>query len=189
MIEHLFNQNRIMTIKDIKYKAKKNFKKIVLRDDTYGFQVLPDAKFLKGIGRKEIDQLQVLFGFDFPWEYREMLLIFSNIDTNLISINPEDKSDIGYSREYFFYQYPEDFEKSKLLINDINENKFEAELVLTEAGFDVSKIVGYIPMHNHRALVVFEDKYLSPVISAWGADIIMYGNNLREYLKNELLRF
>lgn len=178
-----------MTIKEIKYKAEKNFKRIKLQDDTYEFQVLPDAKFIKGISRKEIDQLQLLFGFDFPWEYREMLLIFSNIDTNLISINSEDTSDIEYARKNFFHQYPEDFEKSRWLINDINEYKFEAESVLSEAGFDVSKIVGYIPMHNYRALVVFENKYLSPVISAWGADIIMFGNNLREYLKNELLRF
>ena len=177
-----------MTIKEIQYKAEKQFKRIEIREDVYGFQILPDAKFIKGISRKEIDQLQLLFGFDFPWEYREMLLIFSNIETNLISINPEDKSDIEYARENFFYEYPRDIEKSRWLINEINENKFEVELILTESGFDVSKIVGYIPMYNHRALVVFEDKYLSPVISVMQSDIIMFGNNLREYLKNELLR-
>lgn len=178
-----------MTIKDIKYKAEKQFEKIEIRDDVWGFQVQPDAKFLKGISRKEIDELQIFFGFDFPWEYREMLLIFSNIDTNLISINPEDKSDIKYSDDTFFYQYPEDYEKSRWIIDEINKNKEEAEEALIEAGFDVSKIVGYIPMHHHRVLVVFEDKYLSPVISVWGADIIMYGNNLREYLKYELLKY
>lgn len=179
----------MLTIKDIKYKAEKNFKRIEIRDDVWGFQVQSNAKFLKGISRKKIDELQTLFEFDFPWEYREMLLIFSNIDTHLISINPEDKTDIEYGRENFLYQYPEDYEKSRWIINDIEKNRFEAESVLTEGGFDVSKIVGYIPMHNHRVLVVFEDKYLSPVISVWGADIIMFGNNLREYLKNELLRF
>lgn len=178
-----------MTIKEIKYKAEKKLKKIEIRYDIDGFQVLPDAKFLKGISRKEIDKLEDLFGFDFPWEYREMLLTFSNMDTNLISINPEDVSDIEYAHENFFYQYPEDFEKTKLLLNEIDKNKFEVELVLSEAGFDITKIVGFIPIHNHRALVVFQDKYLSPVISAMQSDIIMFGNNIREYLKNELLRF
>jgi len=177
-----------MTIKEIKYKAEKKFKRIEIRDDVWGFQVQPNAKFLKGISRKEIDELQILFGFDFPWEYREMLLIFSNIDTNLISINPENTCDIEYSRENFFHQYPEDFEKSRWLIKEIEENKLEAESVLSEVGFDISRIVGYIPMHHHRVLVVFEDRYLSPVISVWRSDIIMFGNNLREYLKNELLR-
>lgn len=179
----------MMTIKDIKYKAEKRFKKIEVYNNVYGFQIQPNSKLKKGISRKEIDQLQVLFGFDFPWEYREMLLIFSNLDRPEISINPEDEFDITYSQDNFFYQYPDDYEKSRWIINDINENKSEAELVFTEAGFDISKIVGYIPMQGYRVLVVFEDKYLSPVISACGADIIIYGNNLREYLKNELLRF
>jgi hypothetical protein len=179
----------MLTIKDIKYKAEKNFKKIEIRYDTWGFQVQSNAKFLKGISRKKIDELQLLFGFDFPWDYREMLLFFLNIDTHLISINPEDHTDIEYGRENFFYNYPEDYEKSRWIIEQLNDNIFEVNTVLIEAGFDVSKIVGYIPMHHHRVLVVFEDKYLSPVISAWGADIIIYGNNLKEYLKMELLRF
>ena len=58
-----------MIIKEIIYKAEKKFKRIELRNDVWGFQVQPNAKFLKGISRKEIDELQVLFGFDFPWEY------------------------------------------------------------------------------------------------------------------------
>lgn len=178
-----------MTVKDIKYKAEKKLKKIKLRDDVWGFQIQPNTKFTKGISRKEIDQLQVLFGFDFPWDYREMLLVFSNLDIPMISINPENESDIEYSENNFFYNYPEDYEKSRWLINDIEEFKIEAEAALAEAGFDVSQIVGYIPMYNHRALVVFKDKYLSPVISVWGSDIIMLGNNLKEYLKIELFRY
>jgi len=178
-----------MTIKDIKYKVEKKFQKIQLYSNVYGFQIQPDSKLINGISRKEIDKLEILFGFDFPWEYREMLLFFSNFDRPTISIHPEDELDIKYSKDNFFYQYPEDYEKSRWIIDEINENKSEAETVLTQAGFDVSKIVGYIPMHHHRVLVVFEDKYLSPVISVCGADIIMFGNNLREYLKYELLMY
>jgi hypothetical protein len=178
-----------MTIKEIKYKAEKKFKKIHLYNNIYGFQIQPNTKFTNGISRKEIDKLEILFGFNFPWDYREMLLVFSNLDAPMISINPEDESVIKYSEDNFFYQYPEDYEKSRWLINEIGEFKIEAESVLTEAGFDVSKIVGYIPMHSHRALVVFKDKYHSPVISVCGADIIVFGNNLNEYLMNELLRF
>lgn len=88
-----------------------------------------------------------------------------------------------------FYQYPRDIEKSNWLVEEIKEFKIYAEEALTEAGFDVSKIVGYVPIYSHRALVVFVDKNLSPVISVWGSDIIVYGNNLKEYLKNEFLRF
>ena len=175
-----------MTIKEIKYKAEKQFKKIKLRDDVWGFQIQPNTKFLKGISRKEIDQLELLFGFDFPWEYREMLLVISGLDTEEISIDPDLEDEIKFNN--LFYQYPRDIEKSKWLVQDINKFKNDAEAMLTETGFDVSKIVGYIPIYSHRALVVFEDKYLSPVISAWGSDIILYGSNLKEYLKNEFIR-
>lgn len=174
-----------MTIKEIKYKAEKKFKKIKLRDDCYGFQIQSNTKFIKGISRKEIDQLQVLFGFDFPWDYREMLLNIGGLDTPEISIDPDGEEEIRF--DDFFYQYPRDIEKSKWLIEDINTFKFYAEEVLIEAGFDVSKIVGYIPIYNHRALVVFENKYLSPIISVMGGDIIVYGNNLKEYLRYKFL--
>lgn len=178
-----------MRITEIKYKAEKQFKKIQLYNNIYGFQIQPNTKFLKGISTKEIDELELIFGFDFPWEYREMLLAFSNLDMPMISINPENELDIKYSKEPFLYNYPEDYDRSRWLTNEIEEYKIEAESVLTEAGFDVSQIVGYIPMHSHRALVVFKDKYLSPVISVCGVDIIVFGNNLKEYLKNELLRY
>ena len=176
-----------MTIRQIKYKAEKKFKNIRLYNNIYGFQIQPNTKFTKGISRKEIDKLETLFGFNFPWEYREMLLVFSNLDTPTISISPEDNSVIKYSKESFFYNYPEDYDKSRWLIDEIEEFKTDAETTLTEAGFDVSKIVGFIPMHNHRAVVVFKDKYLSPVVSVHGSDIIVFGSNLKEYLRYELL--
>lgn len=175
-----------MTIKEIIYKAEKKFKRIELRDNVWGFQIQPNTKFLKGISRKEIDELQVLFGFDFPWEYREMLLIISGLDTEEISLNPDQKDEIKFKN--LFYQYPRDIKESKWLVQDINGFKNDTEAALTEAGFDVSQIVGYIPIYSHRALVIFSDKYLSPVISVWGSDIIVYGNNLKEYLKNEFVR-
>lgn len=175
-----------MTIKEIKYKAEKKFQKIQLRDDVYGFQIQPNTKFAKGISRKEIDKLEILFGFDFPWDYREMLLILGGLDTPEISIDPDGEEEIRFVD--FLYQYPRDIEKSKWLFEDINTFKFYAEEVSIEAGFDVSKIVGYIPIYNHRVLVVFENKYLSPVISVMGGDIIVFGNNLKEYLQYEFLR-
>ncbi|MFD1602512.1 hypothetical protein ACFSJW_19665 [Flavobacterium artemisiae] len=176
----------MLTIKDIKYKAEKKFKRIEIRDDVWGFQIQPNTKFLKGISRKQIDELQILFGFDFPWDYREMLLLIGGLDTEEISVDPDGEEEVEFDN--FFYQYPRDIEKSKYLVEDIDTYKMYAEEALIEAGFDVSKIVGYIPIYSHRVLVVFENKYLSPVISVWGGDIIVYGNNLKEYLKNDFCR-
>lgn len=177
----------MMTIKDIKYKIEKKFKRLKLCNSRYGFQIQRNTKFIKGISRKEIEKLEQIFGFDFPWDYREMLLIIGGFDTPKISINPDEGEEIKF--DDFFYQYPRDIDKSEWLLEDITKFKTYVEDTLIEAGFDVSKIVGYVPIYHHRALVVFENKYLSPVISVWGADIIIYANNLKEYLKNEFLRF
>ncbi|GAA4773816.1 hypothetical protein GCM10023230_25640 [Flavobacterium hankyongi] len=176
-----------MTIKEIKFKIENKFKKIKVRNNVYGFQIQPKTRFLKGISRIEIEKLEQLFGFDFPWDYREMLLTIGGFDTLKISIDPKGEKETKF--DDFFYQYPRDIDKSKWVLEDIDKFKTYAEDALIEAGFDVSKIVGYVPIYHHRALVVFENKYLSPVISVWGADIIVYGNNLKEYLKNEFLRF
>jgi hypothetical protein len=176
----------MLTFKDIKYKAEKNFKTIKIRNDVWGFQIQQNTKFIKGISRKNIDELQLLFGFDFPWDYREMLLIIGGLDTEEISIDPDGEDEVEFHD--FFYQYPRDIEKIQHVLEDIKTNIMFAEETLTEAGFDVSKIVGFIPIYYHRVLVVFENKDLSPVISVWGNDIMVYGNNLKEYLKNEFCR-
>ncbi|MBF4469836.1 hypothetical protein [Flavobacterium sp. HJJ] len=175
------------TFKEIKYKAEKIFEKKKLQNDFYGFQIQPNTKFLKGISRKEIDKLETIFGFDFPWDYREMLLNISGLDTEEVSLDPDREDEIRFDN--FFYQYSRDIEKSKWLVEDINTFKIYVEEALTEAGFDVSQIIGYIPIYHHRAIVVFRNKYLSPVISVMGADIIVYGNNLIEFFKNDFLRF
>ena len=175
-----------MKIVELKYKIEKKFRKIKVHDDCWGFQVQPNTKFCKGISRKEIDELERLFGFEFPWLYREMLLTFTGFDKPLISIDPENGA-VEYDNSSFFYHYPYEFEKSKWLVEEIKDNYKEALFVINEAGFDASKIVGFVPIHNHRALVVFKDKYLSPVISVVGADIILYGDTIINYLKNEFI--
>ena len=43
-------------------------------------------------------------------------------------------------------------------------------------GFDTSKVVGFVPLYGHRAMAVFTEKSLSPVISIHqGDDVIVYG--------------
>src|SRR5689334_13612421 len=109
-----------MTIKEIKYKAEKNFKTIKIKDDAYGFQIQRNTKFIKGISRKKIDELQILFGFDFPWDYREMLLTIGGLDIEEISIDPDGEDEVAFHD--FFYQYPRDIEKVQYLLEDINTN-------------------------------------------------------------------
>lgn len=173
-------------MKSLKDRIQRKLDSIKKEKEIFGFQLQPGTKLLNGINDEEIDKLEVLFGFSFPNDYRKMLLTFIGFDKSFISIDPTDELKVRYEDQ--FYQYPRDFEKSKWLIEEINNFKSDAELALSEEGFDRAKIVGYIPIYGHRALVVFEDKSLSPVISVWGSDIIVYGNNLTEYLENEFLK-
>lgn len=173
-----------MKIVELKYKIEKKFRKIKVRYDCWGFQVQPNTKFSKGISRKEIEEAESLFGFGFPWLYREMLLTFIGLDKPKISIDPENGA-IIYSNSSFFYHYPYEYEISKWLLEEIYNNYHEALIAIEEAGFDTSKIVGFVPIYNHRAVVVFEDKYLSPVISVMGSDIIVFGDTIINYLENE----
>ncbi len=174
-------------MKSLKLKIQRKLDGIKKEKSIYGFQFQPETKFLNGITDSEIDELEKLFGFVFPNDYRKMLLIFKGFDKSHISIDPEDEYRVNYDDR--FYQYPRDLKKSKWLVEEITAFKNEAELALSEEGFNVSEIVGYIPIYGHRALVVFKDKKKSPVISVWGSDIIVYGNNLKEYLRNEFLRY
>lgn len=43
-----------MTVKDIKYKAKKKFKRIKLRDDVYGFRYNPIPSSQKVLAEKKL---------------------------------------------------------------------------------------------------------------------------------------
>ena len=175
-----------MKILELKYKIEKKFKKIKLHTDCWGFQIQPNTKFIKGISRKEIEEAERLFGFEFPWLYREMLLTFSGFDRPEISIDLEENSIVEYMHDAF-YLYPRDFENAKGLIQEIKDNYEEVLYAISASGFDTSKIVGFVPIYGHRALVVFKNKYWSPVISIMGSDVIVFGDSIIDYLKKEFV--
>lgn len=174
-----------MYLRRIKINIEKQFQEIEIKNDIYGFQIQPNTKFLSGLEVSQINDLEKLFGFKFPFVYKEMLHLFNGFDTPEISIYPDDLGQIEYAN--FFYQYPRDFGIDIWLKKDIKEFKEEIKLVLSENNFDTTQIEGFIPIYSHRALVVFKDKTLSPVISIYGADVILFGNDLLDYLKKEFL--
>jgi hypothetical protein len=83
------------------------------------------------------------------------------------------------------YKYPDDLNKVKWLLDEIEDNKKHVIEALDDSGFSGNDIEGFLPLYGHRALVVFVDKQLSPVISIVGDDVIVYGSTLEEYWNNE----
>ncbi len=170
------------TIKRIEEK----FKKISLdKDSLWGFQIRPNTKFKKGLDATQINELETQFGFEFPMEYKLMLTTINGLDKKQISINPENSKEIEFRDN--FYQYPRDFNTCQLIINEIEKYIKYVQNALLIENFDINEIEGYIPIYAHRAIVVFKNKSICPVVSIYGDDVIIYGKNLVEYLENEFL--
>ncbi len=172
--------------KTLKTKIEKRFSKQKLWDNCYGFQVQPGTCWKDGLSEKEIKAIEDLFGFRLPLAYKEMLGIMPGFDREMISIDPEGRRSPEFSRGP--YEYPEDYEKTTWLREEIQEYRSYTDEVLLAEGFDPGQVTGFVPLYAHRALVAFKDTSLSPVISVHqGTDVVMYGRSLPEYWKNEFL--
>jgi hypothetical protein len=169
----------------IKFKniSEEKFKTTTLQK-CWGFQIQKNTKWNNGLTLIEIEELENYFGFKFPNDYREMLKVFNGFETLQISIDPDGENPNEFERRC--YQYPTDLEKTKWLVNEVNQNIKHAKESLDQSGFNSSEIEGFIPLYGHRVLVVLKDKTKSPVLSIWGSDIVIYGKSLIEYWCNEL---
>ncbi len=145
-----------------------------------GFQIQTGTKWNSGLSIEEIKNLQVLFGIVLPFEYQRMLRVVNGFDREEIDIYEEEKH---YFRSC--YKYPDDWEVVKTFIAELYDNLKFIKIALKELGLAEKELKGFIPLYSHRALVVFEDLELTPVISAVGDDVIIYGHSLIEYWKHE----
>jgi hypothetical protein len=158
---------------EFKVKSEQLFEDREL-EECWGFQIQPGTKWNTGLNSTQIKEVENLFGFEFPDEYRKMLFIVNGFDRDEISIDPDRVEDDEY-------KYPDDFTRARWLIEEINTNSKYVNQVLVAKGFNANDVVGFIPLYVHRALVVFTDKSLSPVISVHGNDVIVYGMSLVDY--------
>ncbi|WP_422092054.1 SMI1/KNR4 family protein [Tenacibaculum ovolyticum] len=169
----------------IKFKtiSEEKFKTETLQE-CWGFQIQKGTKWNDGLTVSDIKELENHFGFKFPNDYFEMLKAFNGFETLQISIDPDGKNPDEFDRRC--YKYPIDLEKTKWLIDEVNENIKYATECLRQSGFDSTEIEGFVPLYGHRVLVVLKDKTKTPVISICGSDIIIYGKSLIEYWCHEL---
>lgn len=165
-----------------KKRSEKYFETVEI-ERCWGYQIQPGTKWSKGLNQDEIKELERLFGFELPVDYKEMLSVMNGLDRDQISIDPDGKEADEFDR--WLYRYPDDFVKPQWLITQFTEFEKYIHDALTYEGFDVKDIVGFVPMYGHRALVVFNDKTLSPVVSIHGDDVIVYGKNIMAYWEHE----
>ncbi len=173
-----------MNWKKLKQRSEKKFRNKPLYSNCYGFQIQPETKWNPGLNEFEIESMEELFGFEFPDDYKSMLLMMNGFDRDEISIDPDEECEDEFGR--VLYKYPEDYERTKWRVEELFEYIKYTKEPLEKAGFDTEQIIGFIPLYSNRYLTVFRDKSLSPVISAHqGTDVILYGNSLLEYWERE----
>lgn len=171
---------------ELKTKTEEIFKHRSVDKNCSGFQIQKNTCWNEGIGLEEVHAIEALFGSQFPNDYVKMLQVMNGHNIPQISIDWDGVTPDEFERRC--YKYPDDFEKTKWLISDVTQYIQCANEVLSHAGFDPKQIEGFVPLYGHRALVVFKNKSLSPVLSIWGDDIILYGETLQKYWYNEFLR-
>ncbi|MCT4665223.1 MAG: SMI1/KNR4 family protein [Flavobacteriales bacterium] len=164
---------------NFRVESERKFENIILDKDCYGFQIQKKSKWNQGLKESEIISLENYFGFEFPTDYKEMLKEINGLDTLEISIDPEGEEEDKFVRR--FYKYPDDINRVKWLIDEVNYNIEYAKQTLEKAGFNSNQIEGFVPLFGHRVLVVFKNKKLTPVLSVWGNDIILYGDSILKY--------
>jgi len=174
-----------MTWQQFKKNTEKHWQDCEVYSGAWGFQIQAGTKWSSGMTEQELASFEVLIGFCLPVKYKEMLLLVNGLDKDCIDVRGSQGEAPIYQRRC--YKYPNDWQKTKWLRDLINQhptNDYVKE-ALQEEGFDPNDIVGYVPMYGHRALVVFTDSELTPVLSVVSNDVIVYGNDLMKYWQNE----
>ena len=154
----------------------------VEKEDVYGYQIVPGTKWNRGLNPEQLAQLQRSFGFPLPSDYMAMLGVCNGFDRDSMDMQGGE-GPIRFRRS--FYKYPDDFSKVAWLLEDTRCHRASVDAALKEEGFDPDKVTGFIPIYSHRALVAFKDQSLSPVLSIWGSDVIVYERDLQSYFQKE----
>jgi len=176
-------EHTVMNWKEFKVKSEDKFRNLKI-ENCWGFQIQPGTTWNPGLNKYEIEALEKLFGFEFPFDYKDMLLTINGFDRDQIAIDPDGKEANEFGRR--MYKYPEDHETTFSLRQEIKDNINYVNEELQLSGFDTEKVVGFVPLYSHRAMAVFTDKSLSLVISIHqGDDVIVYSNSLMDYWKKE----
>lgn len=173
-----------MNWNEFKVMSEEKFKTLEIAA-CWRFQIQPMTTWNPGLTKREVEALEKLFGFEFPADYKNMLMTINGFDRDEVAIDPTGKEADEFGRT--MYQYSEDYETTFPLRQEIKDNMEYVNEALHLSAFDTAGVVGFVPLYKHRAMGVFKDKSLSPVISIHqGNDVIVYGESLMDYWEKEL---
>ena len=169
--------------RDFKNQTELKWQTSITNMGLLGYQIQPETKWNKGLSDLEILSFEQTLGFNLPVDYKEMLKVVNGFDRECIDVHGNDGRAYSYYRNC--YEYPDDLNFTKWLLEDVIENRQSVDDALSEVGFNPAEVIGFIPIYGHRAITAFHNPKISPVISIVGSDVIIYNLDLINYVKNE----
>ena len=188
----------------IKERTERYWSLIEDEDDAHYWA--KDAKW-EGLTDEEIDQLEIKYGIEFSNDHRLFLKILHHINRKEVMYRDDEvEGEIVKCEYYFFFNWKKDEEEIRFRMNwpadtifsdvkgqnqvwlkswgKIHPKSNERKKEIFDAWF--AQLPPLIPINGHRFVVGGPLASVSPVLSVYGSDIIVYGWNIAHYLINEL---
>ena len=131
----------------------------------------------------QVNEYEERVGFRFPYDVR---LLLSQINgTDLPTLNVYGDCGEPHRTGLGVYSYPRDIDHVLLMIQEVTADRPQIVEVLRMDGFDLPDDASLLPFYSHRYVVCGSNRESSPVLSIHGTDAILYGEDLRQYLRIE----
>ena len=174
-------------VTEFRMKTQQKWKVVKINPEIHGFQFQQGTRWLPGLSEPEINEYEAKLGGQFSDDLRR---VFRHINgTDLPTLNVYGNSGEHHGTSVGVYSFPRDFAQIAGRIQDARDNWKEIEEILKEQGdFELKKNMILVPFYIHRYIVCGPDRASGPVLSIHGTDVIVYADNLHQYLESEFLR-
>lgn len=199
---------------DFLYWVKETTEAYWCNNQMIGLEPIPIPEWIQGakwigLREEEIDAIEKRYDIKFTQHHRAFLKILHTIDRKEPIECYDANDNIFYEKRSFFYNWLEDNQELEyrfawpyetILDDVLGANQFWLESWGERALFSkeekcevlkkwIKKAPKLIPIFWHRFVVSEHIHFDKPVLSVYGADIIVYGWNMRHYLLSELYQY
>jgi hypothetical protein len=144
----------------------------------WGYQIQRNTKWLPGYNKEEITEIEKILHTTLPDDISTLLSYTKGLDKPQININVDNR--LSNSWHLSLDYLPDNYSK------DLKHLEIEGSLDQLKTEFNLQNY-HLVPIYSHRYVVTNETGDVYKVFSIWGTDIIVYGDNVWDYLEKEFL--
>lgn len=156
--------------------------------DILGWQIQPNTSWSTGYSREEIRRLEEMLDWELPTDIKMFLSVTSGLDRAQINVASHIIADQCYRKEWNlnFEGLRDTKEWKPKYNNDAVYNAIKEDQLIPN--FNSANFL-LVPIFAHRCIACDKNHLEnSTVLSIYDDDVIVYGNNLKEYLEKEFLK-